>query len=99
MKSHIWYLIAVYVLVLSLEGKSMVSGEPQVPCAQVPCYFTFGDSLSDNGNNNNLATRAKANYRPYGIDFPGGTTGRFSNGRNLVDFIGLLFFPTLIFLK
>uniref|UniRef100_A0A6N2KIR1 GDSL esterase/lipase n=1 Tax=Salix viminalis TaxID=40686 RepID=A0A6N2KIR1_SALVM len=36
---------------------------------QVPCFFIFGDSLADNGNNNNLVTAAKANYRPYGIDF------------------------------
>ena len=55
---------------------------------QVPCFFIFGDSLSDNGNNNNLVTKAKANYQPYGIDFPGGPTGRFTNGRNLVDIIG-----------
>uniref|UniRef100_A0A6N2KAG1 SGNH hydrolase-type esterase domain-containing protein n=1 Tax=Salix viminalis TaxID=40686 RepID=A0A6N2KAG1_SALVM len=48
---------------------------------QVPCFFIFGDSLADNGNNNNLVTAAKANYRPYGIDFPDGTTGRFTNGR------------------
>ncbi|XP_008441774.2 GDSL esterase/lipase At1g29670-like [Cucumis melo] len=82
MKSHIWYSIVVYVIVLSLEGKSRVFGEPRAPC-----YFIFGDSLSDNGNNNNLVTRAKANYIPYGIDFPEGTTRRFSNGGNVVDFI------------
>lgn len=53
---------------------------------QVPCYFIFGDSLSDVGNNNGLRTLAKANYSPYGIDFPGGIpTGRFSNGRSYVD--------------
>ena len=55
---------------------------------QVPCFFISGDSLSDNGNNDNLVTKAKANYQPYGIDFPGGPTGRFTNGRNLVDIIG-----------
>ena len=55
---------------------------------QVPCFFIFGDSISDNGNNNDLVTMAKANYQPYGIDFPGGPTGRFTNGRNLVDIIG-----------
>ncbi|XP_039060482.1 GDSL esterase/lipase At1g29670-like [Hibiscus syriacus] len=54
---------------------------------QVPCYFIFGDSLSDNGNNNNLPTLAKVNYPPYGIDFPQGPTGRFSNGRTIHDFI------------
>ena len=63
----------------------VVEGEPQVPC-----YFIFGDSLVDNGNNNNIASLARANYLPYGIDFPNGPTGRFSNGKTTVDVIGLL---------
>ncbi|CAM8878508.1 unnamed protein product [Rhodiola kirilowii] len=65
---------------------------------QVPCYFIFGDSLSDPGNNNNLKTQAKANYLPYGVDFPNRqATGRFTNGKTVVDFIaGLLGFPGLI---
>lgn len=54
---------------------------------QVPCYFIFGDSLVDNGNNNGIASLARANYLPYGIDFPGGPTGRFSNGLTTVDVI------------
>ncbi|CAL9223562.1 unnamed protein product [Arabidopsis halleri] len=54
---------------------------------QVPCYFVFGDSVFDNGNNNELDTLAKVNYSPYGIDFARGPTGRFSNGRNIPDFI------------
>ncbi|PWA77520.1 SGNH hydrolase-type esterase domain-containing protein [Artemisia annua] len=57
---------------------------------QVPCYFIFGDSLVDNGNNNDLVTMAKANYPPYGIDFPEGVTGRFTNGRTIADIIGQL---------
>lgn len=56
---------------------------------QVPCYFIFGDSLWDNGNNNALSTKAKANYPPYGIDFPEGATGRFTNGRNMGDILGI----------
>ncbi|KAK9132324.1 hypothetical protein Scep_011852 [Stephania cephalantha] len=61
----------------------VVSGGAQ----QVPCYFIFGDSLVDNGNNNGIASLARANYLPYGIDFPGGPTGRFSNGLTTVDVI------------
>nr|GEU32242.1 GDSL esterase/lipase At1g71691-like [Tanacetum cinerariifolium] len=53
----------------------------------VPAMFIFGDSLIDNGNNNDLASLAKANYFPYGIDFNGGPTGRFSNGYTMVDTI------------
>ena len=56
----------------------------------VPAMFIFGDSLIDNGNNNNLPSFAKANYYPYGIDFNGGPTGRFSNGYTMVDEIGIL---------
>ncbi|KAL5559833.1 hypothetical protein UlMin_036044 [Ulmus minor] len=56
----------------------------------VPAMFIFGDSLIDNGNNNNLASLAKANYFPYGIDFNGGPTGRFSNGYTMVDEIAEL---------
>lgn len=55
---------------------------------QVPGFFIFGDSLVDNGNNNGMLTLARANYRPYGIDFPLGATGRFTNGRTYVDAIG-----------
>ncbi|KAK6158003.1 hypothetical protein DH2020_005317 [Rehmannia glutinosa] len=67
-------------------------------CApQVPCFFVFGDSLVDNGNNNQLKTEAKVNYLPYVKDFPQGPTGRFTNGRNAADFIAeLLGFDTFI---
>ncbi|XP_071712765.1 GDSL esterase/lipase At1g71691 [Rutidosis leptorrhynchoides] len=51
----------------------------------VPSMYAFGDSLIDNGNNNDLNSFAKANYFPYGIDFNGGPTGRFSNGYTMID--------------
>ncbi|CBI39224.3 hypothetical protein VitviT2T_029001 [Vitis vinifera] len=57
---------------------------------QVPCFFIFGDSLVDNGNNNGILTLSRANYRPYGIDFPQGVTGRFTNGRTYVDALAQL---------
>ncbi|KAK9051621.1 hypothetical protein SSX86_028248 [Deinandra increscens subsp. villosa] len=63
----------------------VANGEPQVPC-----YFIFGDSLVDSGNNNGLATTAKANYKPYGVDFSQGVSGRFTNGRTVADIIGQL---------
>ena len=51
-------------------------------------FFVFGDSLVDNGNNNYLATTARADTPPYGIDYPTRRpTGRFSNGYNIPDFI------------
>ncbi|XP_030475444.1 GDSL esterase/lipase At5g33370-like isoform X2 [Syzygium oleosum] len=51
-------------------------------------FFVFGDSLVDSGNNNYLATIARADAPPYGIDYPTHRpTGRFSNGLNIPDII------------
>lgn len=55
-----------------------------------PAYFIFGDSLVDVGNNNYITTAAKANTLPFGIDFPQGPTGRFCNGKTVVDFVSEL---------
>ncbi|XP_050290174.1 GDSL esterase/lipase At5g45670-like [Quercus robur] len=79
-----WELVFV-ALVVVLNLQLHVHGVPQVPC-----YFIFGDSLADNGNNNQLKSLARLNYLPYGIDFPGGPTGRFSNGKTTVDVIAQL---------
>ncbi|MQM11091.1 hypothetical protein Taro_043995 [Colocasia esculenta] len=74
------------VMVLTMAAATVAwSGDPQVPC-----FFIFGDSLVDNGNNNNLLTLARANYAPYGIDFPQGASGRFNNGRTVVDILAQL---------
>jgi len=50
----------------------------------VPAMFVFGDSLVDDGNNDALA---RADYYPYGVDFPplGAATGRFCNGKTVAD--------------
>ncbi|OWM84317.1 hypothetical protein CDL15_Pgr027086 [Punica granatum] len=73
--------------------QNFVRGEPQVPC-----YFIFGDSLVDSGNNNQLNTQAKANYLPYGVDFPEGFTGRFTNNRTITDIIGFLYFMIKLYI-
>ncbi|KAI6682597.1 hypothetical protein NL676_036478 [Syzygium grande] len=78
-KAWILFLVSLNLL------PSLVLGAPQVPC-----YFIFGDSLADDGNNNNLLTLAKTNYPPYGIDFPDGAAGRFTNGRTSVNIIAQL---------
>ncbi|KAK8564951.1 hypothetical protein V6N13_020079 [Hibiscus sabdariffa] len=71
------------ILVLSFL---MAISIPSVEAARA--FFVFGDSLVDNGNNNYLATTARADSPPYGIDTPSRRpTGRFSNGKNIPDFI------------
>ncbi|XP_002994082.2 GDSL esterase/lipase At1g71250 [Selaginella moellendorffii] len=68
--------------------------------ALVPAMFIFGDSLVDVGNNNYLLTLAKANVAPYGIDSPWGATGRFCNGKTVLDvvceLIGLPYVPAFL---
>ncbi|KAG5033548.1 hypothetical protein GLYMA_06G324200v4 [Glycine max] len=78
-------LLVLSILLLIMSGGA-VRGQREM----VPALFIFGDSLIDNGNNNNLPSFAKANYYPYGIDFNGGPTGRFSNGYTMVDEIAEL---------
>ncbi|KAK1424875.1 hypothetical protein QVD17_20216 [Tagetes erecta] len=81
-----WLVTHVLSIIIILKLVSFeVNGDPQVPC-----YFIFGDSLVDNGNNNGIASLARANYLPYGIDFPDGPTGRFSNGKTVVDTVAEL---------
>lgn len=77
-------VLSVTLLLVLLATRACA--QPQQ--GQVPCFFIFGDSLVDNGNNNRLVTLSRANYRPYGIDFPQGVTGRFTNGRTYVDALG-----------
>jgi len=74
---------------LILFGIVLVAGAiaPGVE-AKSRAFFVFGDSLVDSGNNNYLATTARADSPPYGIDYPTGkATGRFSNGLNIPDLI------------
>lgn len=75
----------IYIALFVINFMGGAYGDPLVPC-----YFVFGDSLIDNGNNNDIASLARANYLPYGIDFPEGPTGRFSNGKTTVDVVAEL---------
>ncbi|XP_073061349.1 GDSL esterase/lipase At1g29660-like [Primulina eburnea] len=87
MKYHpeIFVPILIILSLFSQWEQQQVLAEPQVPC-----FFIFGDSIVDNGNNNFRQTTSRADFLPYGIDFPGGPTGRFSNGRNIADILAEL---------
>ncbi|XP_074577917.1 GDSL esterase/lipase At1g33811 [Curcuma longa] len=81
------FILALNLLQAITSRAWFLSGKAQ---PQVPCLFIFGDSLVDNGNNNNILTLARANYRPYGIDFAEGSSGRFTNGLTTVDVLAQL---------
>lgn len=78
------------VLVVAVALVAAMAAVPphQYQAHAARAFFVFGDSLVDSGNNNYLATTARADSPPYGIDYPTGRpTGRFSNGLNLPDVI------------
>ncbi|KAI4344658.1 hypothetical protein L6164_011857 [Bauhinia variegata] len=74
-------LIASFTTFSSAEAETVSS---------TAAFFIFGDSTVDPGNNNYIDTipENKANYIPYGHNgFFEAPTGRFSDGRVIVDFI------------
>ncbi|WZZ68716.1 hypothetical protein YC2023_080086 [Brassica napus] len=74
------FIVAVVASFILKQPELLVTGQ-----ATVPAMFVLGDSLVDVGNNNFLASVARANYLPYGIDLNFRPTGRFSNGMNFGD--------------
>uniref|UniRef100_A0ACD6AHY9 Uncharacterized protein n=1 Tax=Avena sativa TaxID=4498 RepID=A0ACD6AHY9_AVESA len=69
----------LFVLLTVLQPYASGAGAAK---GKISAVFMFGDSIVDPGNNNNRLTEAKADFPPYGQDFPGGkATGRLSNGR------------------
>lgn len=76
---------AAAVLLLLAVAAATVRGQ-----ALVPGVMIFGDSVVDAGNNNRLATLVRADFPPYGRDFPAthAPTGRFCNGKLAMDYTG-----------
>jgi hypothetical protein len=76
---------AVMMVLLSAVATTTVTGQ-----ALVPGVMIFGDSVVDAGNNNRLATLVRADFPPYGRDFPAthAPTGRFCNGKLATDYTG-----------
>lgn len=83
--------LCLFFLVLFSFVSPFVLGATKTSMWKVPAIYVFGDSTADVGNNNYLSgSNAKANFPHYGVDFPHSRpTGRFSNGYNTIDFIGM----------
>lgn len=75
--------VAVAWLLLSAASSWRCAGQ-----ALVPGVMIFGDSVVDAGNNNRLPTLVRADFPPYGRDFPDthAPTGRFCNGKLATDY-------------
>ncbi|KAL2896688.1 GDSL esterase/lipase 7 [Bienertia sinuspersici] len=75
----------IFFCILMIYSNLLCGKCISTPPPLVPALYVFGDSLFDSGNNNLLPTLAKANYFPYGLNFPGSfPTGRFTNGKTLI---------------
>ncbi|XP_057808922.1 GDSL esterase/lipase 7-like [Salvia miltiorrhiza] len=80
MKVDVWINVVVMIGLLASKANGGAS--------KYTAMYVFGDSLSDAGNNKYFVdTSAKANFLPNGMDFSSGPTGRFCNGKIIVDFI------------
>ncbi|CAA0839282.1 GDSL esterase/lipase [Striga hermonthica] len=82
---------SILMLITSVLALSTAPSLADDAKPKVTAMYVFGDSLIDNGNNIYFVVAvAKAKFWPYGIDFDKGPTGRFCNGKTLVDYIGEL---------
>ncbi|KAM7517291.1 hypothetical protein LguiA_006874 [Lonicera macranthoides] len=79
-------LCIVFVLVLVGSSSETVEGIKLPVNLSIPAIIWFGDSIVDQGMNNNINTIVKCNFPPYGEDFKGGIpTGRFTNAKTPAD--------------
>jgi hypothetical protein len=84
-------LIMIYVVMSSCYASFATENENAFTTTSSVALFVFGDSTVDTGNNNYITTipENQAHYKPYGQNgFFDQPTGRFSDGRVIVDYIG-----------
>ena len=62
--------LSVFFVSSLIFGLLLTLGNVAHQAEAARAFFVFGDSLVDNGNNNFLATTARADAYPYGIDYP-----------------------------
>lgn len=80
------YIFLLHLLVIIFF---ILKAHAQKHNSLVSTILVFGDSTADPGNNNHILTPIKSNFKPCGREFPNHvSTGRFTNGKLIYDFIG-----------
>ncbi|XP_051150005.1 acetylajmalan esterase-like [Andrographis paniculata] len=79
------FSILVFIKILSAFLALQVSS--QVLTCPINSIYQLGDSISDTGNLIRMMPTAPASRPPYGETFPGRPTGRWSDGRLIIDYI------------
>jgi hypothetical protein len=83
------FFLVLFPSLFYLQAHSQLPSSPSPLAPVAPALFVIGDSTVDCGTNNHLVTLARADRAPYGRDFDTRRpTGRFSNGRVVVDYLG-----------
>lgn len=83
-------LFFAYVIMFLSTATTIKAVYHLPPNMTIPAVIVFGDSIGDQGNNNNLNTLIKCNFSPYGKDFIGKlATGRFTNAKTPPDMLGM----------
>lgn len=78
----------LYIIFLTLPSIKLIDAFESKINNNLPGIFSFGDSILDAGNNHFIKNcTAQADFPPYGSSFFHHPTGRFTNGRTVVDFI------------
>lgn len=85
--------LSIFTLFLSLFFRLAYSADQQ----NFTSVFSFGDSLADTGNflNSGAQFFPSISNLPYGMTYFRHATGRCSDGRLVVDFIGNTIFTLL----
>uniref|UniRef100_J3LRM3 Uncharacterized protein n=1 Tax=Oryza brachyantha TaxID=4533 RepID=J3LRM3_ORYBR len=99
MAAAAWVMVVAVAVAVAVSSSPATCADDQEQQALVPGVMIFGDSVVDAGNNNRLPTLVRADFPPYGRDFPAthAPTGRFCNGKLATDYtvdsLGLAAYP------
>ena len=80
-------ILLILLVVKVVSGQSI--SERDRPACKFPAFYNFGDSNSDTGG---ISAAFEPIPWPYGQTFFNRPSGRDSDGRDLIDFIGNFFF-------